>query len=95
MEKILWIIVIIVSVLSFIVFPILQQRSRKKESDSFLQFQEKLKVGDFIVMASGIFGEIVAIEETKYKVAIDNHTIIEVIPGSIVGIDRAKQDKLK
>ncbi|UJF15895.1 preprotein translocase subunit YajC [Jeotgalibaca sp. MA1X17-3] len=67
----------------------------KKEKDSFLQFQNKLKVGDFIVMASGIFGEIVAIEETKYKIAIDHQTIIEVMPGSIVGIDRAKQDALK
>lgn len=95
MEKILWIIVIIISVLGFIVIPVLQQRSQKKEQDSFLQFQNKLKVGDFIVMASGIFGEIVAIEETKYKIAIDHHTIIEVMPGSIVGIDRAKQDKLK
>lgn len=95
MEKILWMVVLVISVVSFLVFPLLQQRNRKKENESYLQFQKNLKVGDSIVMASGIFGEIIAIEETKYKVSIAADTVIEVMPGSIVGIDRAKQDKLK
>jgi len=96
MQSVIWILAILILIISFVIMPFLQYRRNKKESESFLQFQEQLKEGDYIILSSGIFGKIVSINEDRYLVEIAKGVEISVLPQAIVGKDlKTIKDKEK
>lgn len=76
--------------LSFIIQPFLRYRNRKNDKESYLQFQNKLKIGDFVLLSSGIFGRIMQMNSEKYSIEIADKVIIQVIPQAIIGIDKER-----
>lgn len=76
--------------LSFIIQPFLRYRNRKNDKESYLQFRNKLKIGDFVLLSSGIFGRITQMNSEKYSVEIADKVIIQVIPQAIIGIDKER-----
>lgn len=76
--------------LSFIIQPFLRYRNRKNDKESYLQFQNKLKIGDFVLLSSGIFGRITQMNSEKYSIEIADKVIIQVIPQAIIGIDKER-----
>ena len=76
--------------LSFIIQPFLRYRNGKNEKESYLQFQNKLKIGDFVLLSSGIFGRITQMNSEKYSIEIADKVIIQVIPQAIIGIDKER-----
>jgi preprotein translocase YajC subunit len=86
----IWILVGITFLLSFIIQPFLRYRNRKNDKESYLQFQNKLKIGDFVLLSSGIFGRITQMNSEKYSVEIADKVIIQVIPQAIIGIDKER-----
>lgn len=51
------------------------QRKRQKQHDEMVK---NLKKGDKILMASGIFGEICDVKPDRFRVKVDEHTMLEV-----------------
>lgn len=90
MQTLIWALAIFILLISFVIMPYLQYRRNKKENESFLQFQEELKEGDYIILSSGIFGKIVKMNEDRYEVSISKDVEISVLPQAIVGRDLKK-----
>ncbi|MGB7473238.1 preprotein translocase subunit YajC [Trichococcus sp.] len=86
----IWGLVSSTFVLSFIVQPFLQYRNRKNNQESYLQFQKKLKIGDFVLLSSGIFGRITQMNDEKYSIEIADKVIVQIIPQAVVGIDKER-----
>ncbi|CZQ95911.1 preprotein translocase subunit YajC [Trichococcus collinsii] len=86
----IWVLVGITFLLSFIIQPFLRYRNRKNDKESYLQFRNKLKIGDFVLLSSGIFGRITQMNSEKYSVEIADKVIIQVIPQAIIGIDKER-----
>ena len=86
----IWVLVGITFLLSFIIQPFLRYRNRKNDKESYLQFQNKLKIGDFVLLSSGIFGRITQMNSEKYSIEIADKVIIQVIPQAIIGIDKER-----
>lgn len=86
----IWVLVGVTFLLSFIIQPFLRYRNRKNDKESYLQFQNKLKIGDFVLLSSGIFGRITQMNSEKYSIEIADKVIIQVIPQAIIGIDKER-----
>ena len=92
MNQVIWMIILAIFIMTFILQPYLQYKKAKKDKESYLQFQKKLKIGDFVLLSSGILGEVVKMNKDRYLIKIDENVEIEVIAQSVVGIDKQKSE---
>lgn len=84
---VIWILVAVIFVLVFVLIPVKQQKMLKKDREAHKQFLENLKIGDRVVLSSGIYGLITKIEENVYQMEIARDVVIEVLPQTVVGKD--------
>lgn len=79
------IIIIITSLAFFILSSIIQYKRVKKNSEEHSSFLEGLKIGEKIVLSSGVLGVILHKNKYSYSIEIAKDVIIEVLPSSIIG----------
>ncbi len=84
---------IIMIVMMFAVFYFLiirpQQKQRKKHQD----LVKSLKRGDTVITNSGIFGEIVAIDDGSVTLEIAKNTRVKMLKGYVGGLANAETEK--
>ncbi|MDR1435345.1 MAG: preprotein translocase subunit YajC, partial [Puniceicoccales bacterium] len=51
------------------------QRKKQKKHEEMIN---GLKAGDKVLTAAGIFGEIEAIKDNRFKIKVDTHTTLEI-----------------
>ena len=79
------IVIIITSITFFILSSMIQYKRVKKNSEEHSSFLEGLKVGEKIVLSSGILGVILYKNKDSYSIEVAKNVIIEVLPSSIIG----------
>lgn len=72
-------------VLIFLIFWFLVFRPERKKQERHEEFLGALKVGDRVVTAGGIFGEVTAVDEKTVKLRINRDNRIEVLREQIKG----------
>ena len=62
---------------------ILPMKQKQKKLD---QMVKTLKAGDRVVLSSGIYGTIVAVEEDAFALRIDQSTKIKILKSAVAGL---------
>lgn len=75
-----------------VIFWLLIVRPARARQRAFLQTQSELSAGDKVMLASGIFGEIVTIADDTVQLRIAPETVIEVKRQAIASVERASND---
>ena len=70
-------------------------RARQKEFVSLKQLQDSVEPGSRIMMASGIFGTVVEVEEESLVLEIATGTEITIARGAVATVEGASQDPLE
>jgi preprotein translocase subunit YajC len=78
-------IVLIVGIFYFMVL-----RPMNKRQTAVRDFQQSLKVGDRIIMTSGIHGQITKLNDKTVKVQIADRVVIEVARAAVGGLQGAE-----
>ena len=68
------------------IFYFLVLRPMRKRQKAVQDFQSALKVGDRIVMTSGIYGQITKLSDKSVKVQIAERVVIEVARAAVGGL---------
>ncbi|HLR36141.1 MAG TPA: preprotein translocase subunit YajC [Tissierellales bacterium] len=87
-EKVLWIFIvlmIIASIYSGIIIPILNRKKMKEQQEKVQRFQDKLKIGDNVLTATGIYGRIAKINKNVVSLEISKGVLINMDKSIIVG----------
>jgi preprotein translocase subunit YajC len=71
-----------------VIFWLLIVRPARARQRAFLQTQSELASGDKVMLASGIFGEIVEITDDTVQLRIAANTVIEVKRQAIASVER-------
>lgn len=71
-----------------IIFWLLIVRPARARQRAFLQTQSELSSGDKVMLASGIFGEIVEISDDTVQLRIAPNTVVEVKRQAIASVER-------
>ena len=71
-----------------VIFWLLIVRPARTRQRAFLQTQSELAAGDKVMLASGIFGEIVALTDDTVQLRIAPATVIEVRRQAIASVQR-------
>ena len=66
-------------------FLVLRPQSQQRKKDK--AFQDGLQVGARIVLRSGIFGKVVALEGNEARIEIADRTVVRVVRSQIVGLE--------
>ncbi len=77
---------IIILVLLFAMFYFLMVRPMRQREKKHDEMVSGLQVGNRVITAGGIFGEIVAIEEDSVLIKIESGATMRVTKGSILGL---------
>jgi preprotein translocase subunit YajC len=75
-----------------VIFWLLIVRPARARQRAFLQTQSELTSGDKVMLASGIFGEIVSIADDTAQLRIAPSTVIEVKRQAIASVERVTPD---
>jgi preprotein translocase subunit YajC len=76
---------IVLVVLIFLIFWFIVIRPEQKKQEEHQDFLESLKVGDQVVTAGGLFGEVKAIDGDTVKLQVNRDTRIRVLRQQIEG----------
>lgn len=71
-----------------VIFWLLIVRPARARQRTFLQTQSELSSGDKVMLASGIFGQIVEITDDTVQLRIAPNTVIEVKRQAIASVER-------
>ena len=72
-------------VLIFLIFWFLVFRPERKKQEQHEEFLDALKVGDRVMTAGGIFGEVTSVDEQTVTLRINRDNRIEVLRDQIKG----------
>lgn len=72
-------------ILIFLIFWFIVIRPEQKKQEEHQEFLDALKVGDRVVTAGGIFGEVKAVDDDTVKLQINRDNRIEVLRQQIKG----------
>lgn len=75
-----------------VIFWLLIVRPARARQRAFAQTQSELSSGDKVMLASGIFGEIVTIGDDKVQLRIAPNTVVDVKRQAIASVERAPAD---
>lgn len=67
------------------VFPILRKKKMEKDEETKLALLKKIKPGDEVLLASGIFGEVTEKQGQIYFIKIADKTVVKVNRNYIIG----------
>jgi preprotein translocase subunit YajC len=85
-QKIIFIVLIVVMFLGYAIIPsLLRYKGIQQNNEKHSKFLSDLKLGDKIVLNSGIFGKLVEKNEEVYSIEISKGVIVEVLSSSIIG----------
>lgn len=88
-NKVLWLIIVILSVYTIIISfisPMINKKRMKEQEKAREVYLSKLKLGDKVIIISGIYGVIRGINNNVVKLEIAKGVIIEIDKESIMGI---------
>lgn len=88
-NKVLWLIIVILSVYTIIISfisPMINKKRMKEQEKAREVYLSKLKLGDKVIIISGIYGVIRGINNNVVKLEISKGVIIEIDKESIMGI---------
>jgi preprotein translocase subunit YajC len=75
-----------------VIFWLLIVRPARARQRAFLQTQSELSSGDKVMLASGIFGEIVTIADDTVQLRIAPNTVVQVKRQAIASVERSTPD---
>jgi preprotein translocase subunit YajC len=81
---------LIFSVFYFVL--ILPVRQKQKKAEAMIK---ELKAGDRVVLSSGIFGTVVAVEDEAFALRIDQNTKIKVLKSAVATLQGAAETEKK
>jgi preprotein translocase subunit YajC len=81
---------LIFGIFYFVLILPMKQKQRKLE-----EMTKTLKSGDKVVLSSGIFGTIVAVEDDAFALRIDQNTKIRVLKSAVAGRAEAPETEKK
>lgn len=85
-QNIIFIVLIVTMFLYyFIIAPLLKYKGIQKNNEKHSNFLNELKIGDNVVLNSGILGVLKEKNEKSYSIEISRGIIMEVLPASIIG----------
>lgn len=84
-DIILIVLTIIMFLGYFIISPLLRYKGMQKNNEKHSKFLNDLKLGDKIVLNSGVFGKLLEKKDESYSIEISKGVIIEVLSSSIIG----------
>lgn len=85
-QNIIFIVLIVTMfVYYFIISPLLKYKEIQKNNEKHSNFLNELKIGDNVVLNSGILGVLKEKNEKSYSIEISRGIIMEVLPASIIG----------
>ena len=85
-QKIIFIVLIIVMFVGYaIISSLLRYKGIQQNNEKHSKFLNELKIGDKILLNSGIFGELLEKNEEVYFIEISEGVIVEVLSSSIIG----------
>ena len=79
------VLIVIMSLGYFIIVPLLRYKGIQQNNEKHSKFLDELKIGDKILLNSGIFGKLVEKNKENYSIEISKGVIIEVLQSSIIG----------
>lgn len=77
--------------LILLAFWFLMLRPLRKRQQQFVQTQSEIVVGSQVMLASGIFGEVVTLDDTKVGLRISPETTITVLRQAIARVEAPEQ----
>lgn len=80
-------------VLMFVVFYFLLIRPQQKQRKKHQELVKNLKRGDTVITNSGMFGEIVAMDETSVTLEIAKNTRVKMLKSYVGGLANAETEK--
>ncbi len=80
-------------VLMFVVFYFLLIRPQQKQRKKHQELVRNLKRGDTVITNSGMFGEIVAMDDTSVTLEIAKNTRVKMLKSYVGGLANAETEK--
>lgn len=77
--------------LILLAFWFLMLRPLRKRQQQFVQTQSEIVVGSQVMLASGIFGEVVSLDDDKAELRISPETTITVLRQAIARVEAPEQ----
>lgn len=90
-ESILWsfiILMVIISIYSGIILPILSRKKVKEQQKKTEDFQDRLKVGDNVLTITGIYGRIAKINKNIVSLEVSKGVLVNIDKSIIAGITK-------
>lgn len=88
MDILIWLLVGLIFVIFFVILPFKRQKALKEDRETHSQFLNDLRIGEKVLLSSGIYGVIKKKEKHVYHVEVAPKVVIEIIPRSVVGKDK-------
>ncbi|MEO6470741.1 MAG: preprotein translocase subunit YajC [Aeromicrobium sp.] len=80
-------------VLLVVLFWFLMLRPLRKRQRLFAETQSAIEVGSQVMLASGIFGEVVSLDDEKVALKISPETTVTVLRQAIARVDAPEQSE--